>query len=211
MGADELALGFAAGALAGLAVRALAGWAGRFGHGALVPLVGWVAVAAVAAAVVAARHPDLRAVVLVWMVVALTLLSAVDLSTHRLPNRMLYPLAGAGAVLVVAVALARRQPLELAWAAAGLALGFAPFYAVWFVAPAGAIGFGDVRLMGLVGMHLGVVSPLLVLLAGIVGALAGLVAGLVGMVRAGRSHREPFPFGPWLAVGAAVAAAVGTP
>jgi len=206
-----LARAAAAAAASAVAVVALAAWARRWGQGVLRPLLGWVLVAALASAAVAARHGDLRAVVLVWMVVALTLLSAVDLDSHRLPNRMLYPLAGVGAGLVVFVALWRHQPIEMVGAGAGLALGFLPFYAIWVVAPAGAIGFGDVRLMGMVGMHLGVVSPLLVLVAGFIGALVGLVAGLVGMAVAGRSHRDPFPFGPWLAVGAAVGAALGVP
>jgi leader peptidase (prepilin peptidase) / N-methyltransferase len=192
---------------AGVLVVALAPWARRRAGGAAIPLVRWAAASAVSAAAVVSTTPDLRAVCLTWMVVSLTLLSAVDIETRMLPNRMLYPLGAVGAVLVVAVAAVRQQPGEVWGALAGLVLGAAPLWAVWWMAPPAALGFGDVRLMGLIGLQLGVLSPTVVLVAILVGAGAGVVAGGAAVVTGRRSRRDPFPFGPWLALGAVVAAA----
>ncbi|MDN5805258.1 MAG: A24 family peptidase [Microlunatus sp.] len=79
-------------------------------------------------------------------------LAAVDIEVRRLPDRVLLPVAGV--TLVAIVALAATDPPVLVRA---LACGFAGF-AINFalhLASAGSIGFGDVKLAGVVGLVAG--------------------------------------------------------
>jgi len=66
----------------------------------------------------------------------------------------------------------------------------------------GGLGWGDLKLAGMIGAFLGVVPTLVALFLGFLsGALVG--GGLI-LLR-GRDRRVPVPFGPFLALGAAVA------
>lgn len=66
----------------------------------------------------------------------------------------------------------------------------------------GGLGWGDVKLAGMIGAFLGVRSTLVALfLAFLVGALVGGALILFG----GRDRRIPVPFGPFMALGAAAA------
>ena len=67
-------------------------------------------------------------------------------------------------------------------------------YWVWFP----GVGFGDVKLLGLIGA---VVGPLGVLLTIVAASVAGLVLGL-GFAAVTRRFSAPFGFGPALAAGA---------
>jgi len=74
----------------------------------------------------------------------------------------------------------------------------------------GAMGMGDVKLAGVVGLFLGWLGvPELVL--GTVAAfiLGGLVG--VGMLLAGRGRKSAIAFGPWILAGAWIAILAGAP
>ncbi|TFV56459.1 peptidase A24 [Geodermatophilus sp. DF01-2] len=150
------------------------------------------------------------AVALAWAGAAGVVLGAVDLAAHRLPDRVTVPAyAGvATALLVDAAALGTWPALLRALLAAAAAFGVAAFAAV--LSPRG-LGFGDVKLLGLLGLVLGWVGwgALLagVFLGLVIGALVSLV--LVGTGRAG--WRTALPFGPPLLVGAVLALALQGP
>jgi leader peptidase (prepilin peptidase)/N-methyltransferase len=160
-------------------------------------LVGAVAFAGLRPAVVA--YAALAAAGLV--------LAQVDLAAHRLPDVVTYPgYAVCGAALLLdAVALG-------SWPALGRALLAAA--AAFVVAALGAalsaegLGFGDVKLLGLLGLVLGW-AGWGVLVAGVV---LGLVCGALGalvLVAIGRARwRTAVPLGPALLLGAAVALAI---
>jgi leader peptidase (prepilin peptidase)/N-methyltransferase len=61
------------------------------------------------------------------------------------------------------------------------------------------MGFGDVKLLAMLGAFLGLRSLLVVVL---VGSVAGALVGLVLMVSAGRGMKYAIPFGPFLVLGA---------
>jgi leader peptidase (prepilin peptidase)/N-methyltransferase len=143
------------------------------------------------------------------MAISVTL-ALIDLDTHTLPNRIVLP-----AYVVMPVLLLTASVLSGDWAAAGrgaagaVVLGGA--YLVLAVAVPGGMGFGDVKLAGVLGLALAYLGwgPLAV---GSFGAflLGGIFAiALVAVRRAGR--RSGIPFGPWMLVGAWLGIALGPP
>lgn len=137
-------------------------------------------------------------------------LAAIDLDVHRLPDRIVLPAYVVLAVLLGASSLIAGDPAALSRAAIG-ALALAAFYvALAFVKP-GAMGLGDVKLAGVLGLALAWLGwPALV-----VGAFAAfLTGGLFGVAllitrRAGRG--SGIPFGPWMLLGAWIGIVVGEP
>jgi leader peptidase (prepilin peptidase)/N-methyltransferase len=129
--------------------------------------------------------------------------SVIDLELYRLLDRITFPALAVSAVLIPAVALAEGAPGAIVSAAIGGAGAFVVLLVPALVSPAG-MGFGDVKLAGLLGLYLGLVHPVLVLSALIVACLVGVAAGGALFLARGRASR-PFPFGPCLALGAVVA------
>ena len=68
------------------------------------------------------------------------------------------------------------------------------------------MGFGDVKMMAMVGFFLG---PKLVLLTILFGSLAGSVLGLLFIAALGKSRAYELPFGSFLGVAAMVAGVWG--
>lgn len=129
--------------------------------------------------------------------------SVIDLELYRLLDRITFPALAASTVLIPAVAVAEGAPGAVVSAAVGGAGAFALLLLPALVSPKG-MGFGDVKLAGLMGLYLGLVHPVLVLFALVIACLVGVVAGGVLFVARGRESR-PFPFGPCLALGGVVA------
>ncbi len=69
----------------------------------------------------------------------------------------------------------------------------------------GGMGWGDIKLAGMIGAFLGPSSTAIALF---IAFLAGSLAGIAAMI-SGRNKRVPIPFGPFLALGAAVAVFAG--
>jgi prepilin signal peptidase PulO-like enzyme (type II secretory pathway) len=74
------------------------------------------------------------------------------------------------------------------------------------VASRGGMGWGDVKLAGLIGLATG--FPM-VIVAIVVGALLGAVVGVVLMVRRKKRMKSRIPFGPFLAVATMVTLILG--
>ena len=161
-----------------------------------------------AAVVFAGLRPALLAIA--WAGGAAVVLGAVDLASHRLPDRVVLPTAAvcAAALLADAVVLGTWPALLRAVLAAAAA--FAGGALAASVAPAG-LGFGDVKLLGLIGLVLGWVGWA-VLAAGVfLGLLAGAVVAVALLVTRRAGWRTALPFGPPLLVGAALALALHGP
>ena len=110
------------------------------------------------------------------------------------------------ALLVDAAVLGSWTAFLRAHAAAAVA--FAVAYAVAGIAPA-ALGLGDVKLLGLLGLLLGWFGWG-VLLAGVfLGLLTGAVVSLALLATRRAGWRTALPFGPPLLVGAVLALALG--
>ncbi len=144
---------------------------------------------------------------LAWAGVAGVVLGAVDLAVHRLPDRVTIPAyaAVATALLVDAVALGTWPALLRALLAGAAAFGGA---AVAAVLSARGLGFGDVKLLGLLGLVLGWVGWGALLAGVFLGLVTGAAASLT-LIAAGRAGwRTALPFGPPLLVGAVLALAL---
>jgi leader peptidase (prepilin peptidase)/N-methyltransferase len=138
-------------------------------------------------------------------------LALIDLDTHRLPDAIVLPAYPVGIALL---ALASWNPggasdwPALVRAVIGGAALFAAYFVMLLAYPAG-MGFGDVKLAGVLGAYLAWIGWG----AFAVGAFgAFLVGGVfsIGLLVAGRATRKSgIPFGPWMLAGAAIGIGVG--
>ena len=134
-------------------------------------------------------------------------LALVDWRTTLLPTRIIAPTYAVTVVGVLLAALADRSRDGLVHAALGWAVMGGVFFVLWFIYPRG-LGYGDVRLSGVLGLALGYLGwPELV--TGIYGAflLGGVGGGLLSLLRI--VNRKRFPFGPFMLVAALLAVAFG--
>jgi leader peptidase (prepilin peptidase) / N-methyltransferase len=140
-------------------------------------------------------------------------LAMIDLDVKRLPNALTLPsyLVGA-ALLAAAVAAGSSDP----WSAflralAGLAAMYAFFFVLWYATAGRGMGFGDVKLAGVLGLYLGFLSWPVWVVGLFAGFLFGAVVG-IGLILGGRAGRKTkVPYGPFMIAGAFVAIVVGVP
>ncbi len=127
----------------------------------------------------------------------------IDLDVRRLPDVLVLPAYPVLAVLLGIAALSQHDGAALLRAligAAGLYAGFLALILAW----PGGIGFGDVKLAGVVGGPLAYLSYWALALGTFAAFVLGMVAGILALT-AGRSTRlTRIPFGPFMIVGALV-------
>lgn len=134
-------------------------------------------------------------------------LGVVDWRTHLLPKRLVVPSYALVVVLVLAAWAASGDVADLRRAALGWLVAGGVFFVLWFIHPAG-LGYGDVRLAGVLGIALGHVGWAELF----VGLYAGfLVGGLGGLVlrRVSERRRTEYPFGPFMLLGVLVGLLLG--
>lgn len=160
-------------------------------------------VAGVAGAVVG-LGTDWTWALVVWLplVPLAVALAVVDWRTRLLPTALIRP-AYAGLAVLVLIGWAVTGDGDAALRAGlGWLVGGGLYAILWFIYPRG-LGFGDVRLAGVLGIALGWLGwgPLLVgVYAGFL--LGGVIGGLLSVLRI--VERKGFPFGPFMLVGALV-------
>ena len=151
---------------------------------------------------------DLALVVLLPLVPVCVALAVIDWRTKLLPTRLIAPAYALTVVTVLVAFLAGDRDLQdlqrtgLGWLVYG-----GMFFVLWFVYPRG-LGYGDVRLAGLLGLALGWVGwaeLLLGIWAGLL--LGGILGGLLSLVL----RRRDYPFGPFMLLGALVGVVLGQP
>ncbi len=152
-------------------------------------------------AVTAALAPNLPVLLVGWLyVAALLAVLVIDLEHRRVLNVMMAPLA-----VVALLASALPSQPGLLSALLGGAVGLALFGVLAF-AGRGALGMGDVKLAGVIGLMLGYPAGLYALVGGIF--LAGLAALLLLLTRRA-TRKSTIAYAPYLAVGTIVALWVG--
>lgn len=133
----------------------------------------------------------------------LVAISVADIRVRLVPRVILYPtLALMTLALVAAAAVAGHWHPLLDAVIAGAA-AFAVFFVIWFIAPRG-MGFGDVRLAGVVGAGLGWLGFRQLFLGFLAAFVVGSVVGLTLMALKGTGRKTALPFGPALAAGCVV-------
>ena len=144
----------------------------------------------------------LAALVLVWMLIALTF---IDIDTQILPDDLRLPLLWMGLLLNL-----NGTFVPLADAVIGAAAGYLSLWCVFWLFRLATgkegIGYGDFKLLAALGAWLGwTMLPLIVLLSSAIGAIVGLLLILLR----GHHRDKPIPFGPFLALAGLVALLYG--
>jgi len=118
----------------------------------------------------------------------------IDLDHQLILNKIVYP-----AAIFALITISLNPDVDifhsLAGGGVGLALLFLP-------AMLGGMGFGDVKMLGMIGLATG--WPV-VFVATFVGIVIGGMVGIVLLLSGKRGRKAAIPFGPFLAIGAMVA------
>ncbi|MCC9195562.1 A24 family peptidase [Arthrobacter sp. zg-Y820] len=150
-----------------------------------------------------------------WMLCAATAyflvlavrLAAVDAATHRLPNRIVLPAYPVSALLLGTAALAAGDAARIAaMVLAGVVL-FSAYFLLRFSNPSG-LGFGDVKLAGVLGLYLGFAGWPYVLAGTVAGFVLGGLWGVWLILSRRGTAKTAIAFGPFMLAGAALAMAL---
>jgi leader peptidase (prepilin peptidase)/N-methyltransferase len=134
----------------------------------------------------------LAALVLTWALIAL---SVIDFDTQLLPDAITLPFLWLGLTLSLFPLFA-----DMRTALIGAIAGYLSLWIVYqvfkLVTGKEGMGFGDFKLLALLGAWLGWQAlPIVILLSSLVGAVVGVLLIIVQ----GRDRQTPIPFGPYLA------------
>ncbi|AWB87228.1 prepilin peptidase [Mycetocola zhujimingii] len=140
-------------------------------------------------------------VAFLWLAGVSVALALIDLDTHKLPNAVVLPSYLVGGVLLAAVGILNSDFDSLIRAGIGMAALWLAYFLMAMLYP-GGMGFGDVKLAGVLGLYLGFVGWG----ALFVGAFAAFFFGglfATGLLLARKAGRKSgIPFGPWMLIGA---------
>lgn len=194
-----------------------------------IPVLGWLILrgrCADCATPISARYPLVELltaalfVAVSWQLVRLHLLPAlpayllftaiaialavIDIDLHRLPSAIVLPAYPVLALALILAAVVADDPASLVRAAVGGMALFLFYFLMNFAYPKG-MGYGDVRLSGVVGSMLGYLSYSALLVGAFASFLIGGVFGIL-VIAAGRGSRKSHvPFGPFMLLGVLVA------
>jgi leader peptidase (prepilin peptidase)/N-methyltransferase len=135
-------------------------------------------------------------------------LSAIDLATRRLPDVLVLPAYPVLAVLLAAAAAVDANWGALLRAVLGAVVLFGFFFALAVASPR-SMGFGDVKLAGVIGLLLGYFSWWTLVVGAFAGFLLGAVVGVGLMVSGVAGRKTAVPFGPFMIAGALLALWIG--
>ena len=146
---------------------------------------------------------------LMYLVPVGVALAVVDWRTRLLPTRVIAPSYAVVVVLAMLAAVLGDDLPDLVRAGWGWAIAGGTFLLLWLIYPRG-MGYGDVRLSGVLGIALGYLGwgDLLVgVYAGfLLGGIGGTLLTLLRIV-----DRRAYPFGPFMLIGALVGVVWGSP
>jgi leader peptidase (prepilin peptidase)/N-methyltransferase len=130
--------------------------------------------------------------------IALTL---IDIDTHTIPNAIVLPSYFVGIVLLSLAGIASDNfaAVERAW------LGMFALWLMYFgmaMAYPGGMGFGDVKLAGLVGLYLGYLGWGAFFIGAFTSFILGGFYGITLLLSGRADRKSGIPFGPWMIAGA---------
>jgi leader peptidase (prepilin peptidase)/N-methyltransferase len=135
-------------------------------------------------------------------------LAMIDIDVKRLPDAIVLPSYAVVAVLLTVAAMGTHDWWPLARAAIGAAALFAFYFALVLAYPAG-MGFGDVKLAGVLGALMGYLSWSALIVATFGAFLLGAVVGIALMVTNRGGRKTAIPFGPFMIVCALITVFAG--
>ncbi|MFI6829631.1 prepilin peptidase [Kribbella sp. NPDC050241] len=152
------------------------------------------------------------AVLPAWLLMAISgaILGYIDARTRFLPSAIIWPSYAVVGVALVGASAGSGDWGALRRAAIAGVIGFVVFYVLWFVFPSG-VGFGDVRLSGLLGLALGWLGWGEFVSGLYGGFFIGALVGIVLIVARGMKRKQMVPFGPFMLMGALGGVLLGGP
>ncbi|WP_421335900.1 prepilin peptidase [Aeromonas veronii] len=135
----------------------------------------------------------LAALLLTWMLVALTF---IDLDKMLLPDQLTLPLLWGGLLFNLASGLVPLADAVIG-AMAGYLVLWSLYWAFKLLTGKEGMGYGDFKLLAALGAWLGWQAlPIILLLSSLVGAVIG-----ISLIALHKHHQgKPIPFGPYLAI-----------
>lgn len=165
-------------------------------------LSGWCALtAAVSAGAVAwVLGPDPSLPAWTALCVVGTWLAWIDWRTRLLPKRLVIPAYVLVGLLLLLGGVGSGEAGSLGRALVGWVATFGVYWVLWLIHPRG-LGYGDVRLSGLLGLALGWIGWPALLAGTYAGFLLGaVIGGVLSLARV--VDRHGYPFGPFMLAGA---------
>lgn len=162
--------------------------------------------AAVAWALGAAATPLIPA--LLYLAAIGVALALIDIDVHRLPNAIVLPAYPVLAVLLTGASWWTGDWWALGRAGIGCAALYVFYLLLMLVYPAG-MGFGDVKLAGVLGAMLGYVGFGALVVGAFAGFLLGALLAVVLLALGRGSGKTALPFGPFMLLGCALGIVFG--
>jgi leader peptidase (prepilin peptidase)/N-methyltransferase len=161
-------------------------------------------------AVTARFGPTLVLPAYLYLAAIAVALAMIDLDVRRLPDAIVLPSYLVGALLLVPAVAAHRDWSSAARGLIAMAALWAFYFALAFVYP-GGMGFGDVKLAGLLGLYLGWLGWGPVLIGAFAGFLLGGLVGVALLITGRVGGKTAIPFGPAMLAGAMLAVFAAAP
>jgi leader peptidase (prepilin peptidase)/N-methyltransferase len=130
--------------------------------------------------------------------------SVTDVSSRRIPNRVVLPAYAIGGCLLAAASASDDEWSALLRAALGMAV-LGGFYLLLALAFSGQMGFGDVKLAGLLGLFLGFLGWPAVTTGALLASLLSALGAACRHGLGGGSGRATIAFGSYLCLGTLLA------
>lgn len=143
-----------------------------------------------------------------WLAGVSVALAVIDLEHHRLPNSIVLPSYAVGGVLLAASSVLVGDWAALARGALGLVALFS-FYLIAALSYPGGMGFGDVKLAGVLGLYLAWLGWGEFAVGAFAAFLLGGLFAVVLVVTRRVQRTGGIPFGPWMLAGAWVGVFAG--
>jgi leader peptidase (prepilin peptidase)/N-methyltransferase len=128
----------------------------------------------------------------------------IDIDVRRLPDPIVLPSYVVGVVLLGVAAAVSGEWGDLLRAVIGMAALYAFYFLLAFIYPAG-MGFGDVKLAGVLGLYLAWLGWAELAVGAFLGFLLGGVVGILLMLTRRAGRKSQLPFGPYMLAGAFLA------
>jgi leader peptidase (prepilin peptidase)/N-methyltransferase len=150
----------------------------------------------------------LELVAFLWLAGASVALAIIDVEHHRLPDAIVLPSYAVGLVLLGASSALSGDWDALLRGVIGMAALFVFYLALALVKP-GAMGLGDVKLAGVLGLWLGWTGWGELVVGAFAAFLLGGLFSVVLLATRRAQRTGGIPFGPWMLAGAWVGVLVG--
>ncbi|SHN20909.1 prepilin peptidase [Cryptosporangium aurantiacum] len=137
-------------------------------------------------------------------------LALIDLDVQRLPNRIVLPSYLVGAVLLLGAAALGSDHAAAIRAILAMTVLYGGYWLLAFAYP-GGMGFGDVKLAGLLGLYLGWLGWSSVWVGTFTAFLLGGTVGVVLLATRRATGKTPIPFGPSMLAGGLLAVFAAAP